>query len=74
MTKIFESPDGGQTIYERIAGETERTMIWENKSKWEQIKEDKLWGEIRQTAKVHPGLQAELERVIMLYTLIKDNE
>lgn len=72
MPKIFESPDGGETVYERIAGETERTMIRENKSKWEQIQEDKLWGNIRRKAKTHPALQAELDRVIMLYHLLEE--
>jgi hypothetical protein len=27
MTKIYESPDGGKTVYEREAGTSERTMI-----------------------------------------------
>lgn len=71
MSKIFESPDGGQTIYERIAGEVERTMIRENSSKWDQIQEDKLWGNIRRMGKDNPIMRDELERVIILYQLLK---
>ncbi len=37
------------------------------------IKADKLWAEIRQLAKTEPALQSELDRVIMLYYLIKDD-
>lgn len=34
MAKIFESPDGGKTVYARESGETERTLIKEDKD-WE---------------------------------------
>ena len=34
MAKIYESPDGGKTVYERESGETERTLIKEDKD-WE---------------------------------------
>jgi hypothetical protein len=44
-----------------------------DKSLIEQLREDQLWGNIRRKAKAHTGLQAELERVIMFYNLIKDN-
>jgi hypothetical protein len=36
------------------------------------IMEDKLWGEIRRLARTNPTLHSELERVIMLYHLIKE--
>mgnify|MGYP006895935913 FL=1 len=76
-TYIYESPDGGQTTYAREVGTNERVMIGQSysaSSKWDQIQEDKLWGNIRRKAKSHPGLQEELDRVIMFYNLIKDNE
>jgi hypothetical protein len=28
MTKIYESPDGGKTVYERESGETDRTFVY----------------------------------------------
>jgi hypothetical protein len=37
----------------------------------EHIQDAQLWGNIRRKAKTHIGLQAELERVIMFYNLIK---
>lgn len=75
-TYIYESPDGGETTYAREAGTNDRVLIGESykaRSKMDQILEDKLWGEIRRKAKSHPGLAAELERVILFYRLLEDN-
>jgi hypothetical protein len=38
------------------------------------IMEDQMWGEIRRMAKTNTTLQQALERVIMIYQLIKTNE
>ena len=38
----------------------------------DQIRETKLWGDIHRLARTNPTLQSELERVIMLYHLIKE--
>jgi hypothetical protein len=40
----------------------------------EHLIEDKLWGDIRRTAKTNTTLQAELDRVIMLYHLINEDK
>jgi hypothetical protein len=37
----------------------------------EHLMEDKMWGEIRRTARTNPTLQDELNRVIMIYKLTK---
>ena len=37
----------------------------------EHLQEDKMWGEIRRMARTNPALQDSLERVIMIYKLIK---
>ena len=74
-TYIYESPDGGETTYAREVGTTDRVMIgqtYKARSTYEQLQEDKLWGEIRRRARTHPGLAAELERVIMFYKLLDD--
>lgn len=76
-TYIYESPDGGDTVYAREMGTTKRTMVGQNtraKSVIEQIREDKLWGEIRRAAKTNPALQDALERAIIIYQLSKNNE
>ena len=76
-TYIYESPDGGETTYAREAGTNERILVGQSyraRSKLDQIKEDKLWGEIRRKAESHEGFRSELLRVIMFYNLIKDDD
>jgi hypothetical protein len=77
MSKIFESPDGGKTLYAREIGESDRKLHSEAPEIIRQrqaILELQLWNDIRNKAKTHPGLAAELERVIMIYRLLEDNE
>ena len=69
--KVYESPDGGKTIYEREIGSTVRTLVKEDTSKIEQIREDKLWGNIRREAKTNVALADILEQAKMVYALIK---
>ena len=81
--KIRESPDGGHTVYEREFGSTERTLLpqkhdtrtWDGRPLRDHMQEDKLWGDIRRMARTNETLKSELERVIMLYKLLKaDND
>ena len=74
MPKIYESPDKGDTIYEREIGEPQRLLVEENLTNYEQILEDKMWGDIRRLARTNPALQDALERVIVVYNLIKVDE
>lgn len=74
MTIIYESPDGGKTIYGRLPGETERSLIRQDPelvSTLDSIREDKLWGEIRRAAKRNAQLNEMLEEVKVYYNLIK---
>jgi len=69
---IYESPDGGETVYARYSGETERWMVGQStkaKDRIESIQDDKLWGEIRRAAKSNTTLQQALDRAIMIYHL-----
>jgi len=71
---IYESPDGGGTIYGRYSGTNERWVVGysqDAKDRLESIKEDKLWGEIRRAAKSNEVLQSALDRVKILYELSK---
>ena len=82
-TYIYER-DGG-TVYAREMGADPSTRIeigydypaesgvYHSPTR-EKMLEDQLWHEIRATAKTNPALQAELDRVIMLYYLIKEEE
>jgi hypothetical protein len=73
---IFESPDGGKTVYSRKFGTLDRSLHSVDpalQDSLDQLKEDKLWGEIRRAAKTNEALQSALERVIILYHLSKEH-
>ena len=75
-TYIYESPDGGETVYAREAGSTNREMIGQStkaKSLLEKMQEDKLWGEIRRVAKQDIILQNMLNEVEVYFRLKKPN-
>ena len=78
MSDIFESPDGGGTIYRRLPGTSERELYQDNRTHDGQplidhIREQKMWGEIHQMARTDAGLQELLERAIIYYHLKKEN-
>ena len=73
---IYERADG--VIYAREEGADPNTRV-EIGYDWnlavfrqDQMAESKLWHDIREAAKTNPALQAELDRVIMLYHLTKE--
>jgi len=76
-TYIYESPDGGQSVYARESGSKERKLIGESlsvKTNRELIQESQLWHNIRVAARTNPTLQEALDRVIIIYNLSKSNE
>ena len=76
MAKIYESSDNGETVYVRNIGSTDRKLHYVSSKQTDiinRIREDQLWDQIRILARTHPVLQAELDRVIMFYNLIKDD-
>ena len=76
-TYIYESPDGGQTVYARESGSKERKLVGERlsvKTNRELMQESQLWHDIRVAARDNPTLQEALDRVIIIYNLSKPNE
>jgi len=77
-TYIYERVD--DTVFRREFGATEREVVGydhrttDGRPLHEHLLEDKLWGEIRRTAKTNTTLQTELDRVIMLYHLINEDK
>jgi len=72
---IYESPDGGETVYVRESGSAMRQLYSESdkvKSIQEQLQEDKMWGEIRREAKTNPALHEILEQAKIIYYLSKN--
>lgn len=71
---IFESPDGGETIYARMSGTSDRIKISESDHVREIRKagdEMRLWQDICRAAKTNSALQEAMDRVILLYHLSK---
>lgn len=69
---IFESPDGGKTIYSRKAGQdhTQRVCIQEDpEKKWRERWLE--WRDILEESKTNPGLADLIEKAEMFYKLIK---
>ena len=70
-TYIYESPDGGDTVYARLEGTTERIMIgqsWEAK----ELVEQRIWNEIYSKRNLNPALTEAVEKCIIIYKLSED--
>jgi len=73
---IFESPDGGETVYIRQYGETTRKLYHVSDKALEksnELKEITLWHEIRKAAKTDETLQKAIEQVKLLYYIKTNN-
>ena len=69
---LYESPDGGKTVYGRYEGESERFLVGENlPSRRDPLADhdNDLWYNIRAAAKSDKDLQEALDRVKVLYYL-----
>jgi hypothetical protein len=73
---IYESPDKGDTIYQRLPGTSERdlydTRTPDGRPLHEHLKEADLWGKIRRAAETNPALHEALERAKVIYHLSKE--
>jgi hypothetical protein len=75
MTYIYESPDGGETVYRRKSGEINRELYSISKEKAQQdrqIEEEMLWSQIARAARSNPALQEALDRARVIYELGRD--
>ena len=73
-TYVYESPDGGETVYARETGSTERHMIGQSikaAGLVKNLEQDRLWGNIRRAAETNTTLQDALDRAILIYNLSK---
>jgi len=69
---VFESPDGGKTVYRRKVGSAERELYIADRGprlvSWGE------WTEIMKTAQEHPALMEAIDKLIVIYNLCKDKE
>lgn len=69
---VFESPDGGHTVYRRHVGKQDRELVsisQEAQDKLESIKEDKFWGELRRKSQTDPAIKEMLDQLRIYYNL-----
>lgn len=72
MTYVYESPDQGRTIYRRAFGGAERELLSIDHSAYEEVRNAKLWQEIREAAKTDPALKEMMDQVKTYYLIKKD--
>lgn len=73
---IYESPDGGKTVYRRILGSHHQELHYESPSitnMRSQVVEDQLWQDIRTAAQTNSALFHMLNEVKIYYNLIREN-
>ena len=70
-TYIYESPDGGDTVYARLEGTTERVMIGQS---WEarELVEQRIWNDIYPKRNLNPALTEAVEKCIIIYKLSEE--
>ena len=68
---VFESPDGGRTVYARRPGETKRELHWQD-SALKDLERSKRWVEIFQARRDNPELDHLCEQVEILYELSRN--
>jgi hypothetical protein len=69
---IFESPDGGRTVYARNPGSKDRTLHWQDPNVQQELKElesQKRWVDIFQARRDNLELDRLCEQVEILYEL-----
>ncbi|MFZ4600047.1 MAG: hypothetical protein ACOYNN_15520 [Terrimicrobiaceae bacterium] len=69
---IFESPDGGRTVYARKPGTIERTLHWQDPKLQQELKEleaQKRWVDIFQARRGNAELDRLCEQVEIIYEL-----
>jgi len=74
MKYVYESPDSGRTVYERVSGTLDRVVI---KDETEQERDATnrwtAWRDILRAAKHNPALSEALDRAQIIYELSRQN-
>ena len=71
---IFESPDGGRTVYARRPGSRHRELHWQSPEytkEQQELKQQERWQFILAARSTNPGLDALCEQAEVLYELTK---
>jgi len=65
---IYESPDGGDTIYRRPFGTNQRELVREGPLRQKMLR-SQLWRDIFEAAETDPALKEMIEKVEVYYQL-----
>jgi hypothetical protein len=74
---VFESPDGGRTVYARQPGESTRKLYSQDPALQQELKDlenSKRWVEILQARKDNPELNHLCEQVEIFYELGRNSK
>lgn len=74
MPKIYESPDGGKTVYVRESGSTERELHSIDPELAESVLrmfEEQMWSDILKDSKTNATLKGILDQAVMVWKLSK---
>ena len=74
---IYESPDGGKTVYAREMGSPDRWLLHmdgETQRMLDLRDEERMWEKIRDAARTNMALADLLEQVKMTYQLTKNED
>jgi hypothetical protein len=69
---VFESPDGGRTVYARNSGSTKRELHWQDPKLQQELRDlerSKRWVDIFQARQDNAELDRLCEQVEILYEL-----
>ena len=72
---IYESPDGGKTVYSRTNGSPMRqlhSISSDLETEMERVSKEAQWMAILKLSERSPALQEAIDRVIVLYELQKN--
>jgi len=74
---IYESPDGGRTVYARRPGATQRSLYSQDPNlqlELAELEREKRWVDIFGARKLNPELDRLCEQVEILYELRKESK
>ncbi len=69
---IYESPDGGKTVYSRKSGDTNRELVKWDDGRTERVLKFTHWRGILDLAETEPSLRDAVQQVEVLYELLRD--
>jgi hypothetical protein len=73
---IFESPDGGKTVYSRTNGNTMRelhSVSSELTAEMDRVQREQQWMDMLKMSERNPALQEAIDRAIVLYELSRSD-